>query len=379
MSTTFYDRRAERIAAAGQAARDQAVAEQQHLQNQSLALGLAQQRAELVEQARDRADQREQTRRAGRRTERARTWAAIKSSAPLRLVAALWAAVIAAPLTLAWDAQNRFAETTLHIPTGFSWLFPLAIEAGAWVCAFEAHLRIKRGQSAGSLPRWMWVLAGVAAAINAVHGTTDYGPAAGVALGTLSVLGVLLHHIRQHLDAAHAAGVDTTTLARRTARRLAHPLLSLRAWSFWARSEVTSEQAWIAAHLDVYGVLPGASRRDRHLGRTITRRARNDDLEAAEQGLMTIVGGVILRTLPPVAESLPTPIVQGIRDTDGLVEDRGRVLAGIDAGTLPVEPSANRIYQYLGATGAKERASSLRDQVRDYRPACTEAPAASGA
>jgi hypothetical protein len=374
VTATFYDRKAERVAAAGLAARDQAAAEQQRLHNQSLALGLAQQRADLIEQARDRQDQRDRERREERRDQRAKTWAAIKAGTPARLVSALWAAVIVAPLTLAWNAQLQFAENTLHISTHFSWLFPLAVEAGAWVCAFEAYLRSRRGDSAGSLPRWMWVLAGVAATINAVHGAVDDGLGAGLALGALSVLGVLLHHIRQHLDAATAAGIDSATLKRRMARRVAHPLLSIRAWSIRARAEMTVDQAWTAAHIDVYGVLPGASRRDRELGLKITQRARTEDLKAAEAGQLMIIGGVILRAFPETVGNLPTPIVQGVCDVDDLSEDRGRVLAAIDAGTLPAGPSANAIYRYLGGRGAKDKAARLRSQVADYVPELRPVP-----
>src|SRR5699024_11854777 len=83
--------------------------------------------------------------------------------------------------------------------------------SGALSCDFffssrRRHTRSKRDWSSdvcssdlvGSLPRWMWILAGVAAVINASHGVADAGFAAGLALGALSLLGVVLHSIRQN-------------------------------------------------------------------------------------------------------------------------------------------------------------------------------------
>ena len=156
--------------------------------------------------------------RAERATARRARWAGAPQhcapGCPGYALDVLWASVIVAPLVLTWNVQAAYAVTDLGISAGMSWLFPLAIETGAWACAFEIRRRTRAGLPTGQLPIWMWVLAGVAATINLTHGVSTRSLAAGLALGALSVLGVLLHHVRSSLDAA-AAGTDPATVRER--------------------------------------------------------------------------------------------------------------------------------------------------------------------
>ncbi|QIZ36122.1 hypothetical protein [Saccharopolyspora sp. ASAGF58] len=362
--TMIYDPRAARTIAKAEAAKTNAQTEA------------------LREQTRqDREDRQAETarqERKERRQERRERWERWRKAAPDTALSGLWAALIVAPLLLAWDAQAAFAAKVLHIPAGMSWLFPLAIEAGAWVCAFEAHRRASRGAPVGSLPRWMWVLAGIAATINAAHGTADYGIAAGLALGTLSLLGVLLHHIRQNLNAAEATGVPTGS---RLARWLHFPLLALAAARIATRARVDQSTAWEAAWIDRHGVGPAASKRDRKLAKVIVKRQMTADRKAAENGGFVIVNGVILRTtLPPLdapteqpAAEVSTPIEQQ-KLSDRAASLLDQALAAIEAGELPERPSANALRKRFG--GAMETAQEVRDALSDMHPVDTESEAA---
>ncbi|MBP2321484.1 hypothetical protein JOF56_001869 [Kibdelosporangium banguiense] len=297
MTTTFYDRRAERITAQAQAEQQRAAAEQTRAQTALTLVQVEQARlagaVELAEQRR----QREQAERQATRERRAVTRARLAGRVPVWLLSVLWATVIVAPITLAWQAQRAFAESTLHIGSTWSWLFPLAVEAGAWVCAFEAHRRAKTGLPVGALPTWMWVLASIAAGINLLHGAVDYGPVAGVALGLVSLLGVLLHHIRQNVDKATAEGRDNTALRRALWRRLRFPRLAWAAASITLAcgDTVTADEAWRRAWVDRFGVGPDAPRRERRLAHRVLRYEAAQDRHAAKEGRLVILGGRVQR------------------------------------------------------------------------------------
>ncbi len=235
---------------------------------------------------RDDKDQRAKQRRADRRAAR-RVW--LSSRLPDLGMAALWATMIVLPISLAWQAQALFALETLRIAEPFNHAFPAAIETGAWLCAFEAHRRIRRGDSAGLLPTYMWVLAGAAAGINGAHGLADSGPVAGLALAVLSLLGVFLHSIRQGLDAARVSGNGHARLA--LWRRIRYPRLSIAAASLRAARELTPAEAWRLAWIDRFGVGPDASRRERRLARLAVRRDARDDRKAVRAGDVVVVNG----------------------------------------------------------------------------------------
>lgn len=205
-------------------------------------------------------------------------------------VAALWATMIVLPISLAWQAQALFAHEVLRFAEPFNHGFPAAIECAAWLCAFEARRRIRRGDSAGLLPTYMWVLAGSAAAINGGHGLDDGGLIAGLSLAVCSLLGVFLHSIRQGLDQARVSGNGHARLA--LWRRLRYPRLSIAAASLRAaRDGLTPSEAWDLAWIDRFGVGPTASRRERRLARRAVRRVARDDRLAVRKGDVTVVDG----------------------------------------------------------------------------------------
>ncbi|TWP51469.1 DUF2637 domain-containing protein [Lentzea tibetensis] len=382
MSTTFYTGRAERTMAAAMAEQHKAAAEAQRAET-ALRLFQVQREHELA--ADELAERRAARRRADRRAARAERSAQLSRAlarVPDWLLSALWAAVIVAPITLAWRAQQAFAVTTLHVPAGWSWLFPLAVEAGAWVCAFEAHRRARRGAPIGSLLTWMWLLSGIAAGIQLGHATTDYGPVAGVALAAMSLLGVLLHHIRSTVDRAAVEGRTSAELRRAAWRRVRFPRLSWAAASIAAArgAGITADQAWTAAWTDRYGVGPDSSRRDRSLARVIVRHQHKADREAARNGGLVIVGGVILPVTVPVLESAgiaAPPTVDTVSEVPADESETGivqaqlpektaqlliKVRSAVAAGELPARPSASAIRAMF--KGASETASDVRDLIR---------------
>lgn len=276
------DRKAERkqAAADAEAARKQADADAKAARKQAVADAKAQRKAQT---------------KARRKATRENTLAALPDIG----MSALWASMIVLPITLAWKAQELFARTALHLPAPMSHGFPAAVELGAWLCAFEAHRRARAGLPTGSLTRWMWVLALIAAGINFSHGLADGGPAAGIALSALSLLGVLLHSIRQGLDAAAAHSNPRRALALVVWRRVRYPRLSLAAASIRAAREIDAATAWTLAWLDRYGVGPDATRRERILGRLIIVRELGIDKDAASCGDLSIIDGRVKHALAP--------------------------------------------------------------------------------
>ena len=357
--TTYSDPRAARSLARGEAAKARAEAE---------AL-----RAETARANTAAAAEQSRTDRAARREHRAAQLAAWRAQVPDAALAGLWAALVIAPLLLAWRAQYVFARDGLHFPAGMAWLFPLAIESGAWVCAFESQRRAKRGAPVGVLPRWMWLLAGFAGLINAAHGTVENGLLAGAALGALSLLGIVLHHIRQTLTRAEALSQPTHRAGRRLARWVLFPRLSLAAARITVRADCEPNRAWELASIDRYGVGPGASKRDRQLARLVTARQTASDRKAAKRGEFTVLNGVILRiTLPDPTSVEPAPAAEAYTPVEreklsataaGLLP---KVQAAITAGELSERPSAYAINKRF--KGGMPAAQEVRGALADIHP-----------
>lgn len=101
-----------------------------------------------------------------------------------------------------------------------SWMLspiPFFLELLAWVGVAGTRWAHRKG-----LPRWpFWLLtialASIAGYINLTHGTTEYGPVAGVALAATSVIGPILAEVRQFLETK--AAEDGRTLQQRAKDR----------------------------------------------------------------------------------------------------------------------------------------------------------------
>lgn len=313
------------------------------------------------EAARRREEQAARINRAAvRKADRRATWARRRAQVPGLALSALWATMIVLPIALAWTAQAQFAAETLQISYPWAHAFPAAIETGAWLCAFEAYRRIRQGWPVGSLPRWMWILAGVAAVINASHGVADAGFAAGLALGALSLLGVVLHSIRQNLDADASGAPRRVGLA--LWRRVRYPRLSLAAASLRAARELDHAAAWRLAWHDRYGVGPESTLRDRRLGRVIVRREEGEDRKAAKSGELTVLNGRVQRTQ---AER-----VRGLIASHDPANPQGGRTAGTHSDTPEVPDNATSEVRQGGITESEqgrlsERAAALLPELQD--------------
>ncbi|MGH3097922.1 MAG: hypothetical protein ACRDMV_18220 [Streptosporangiales bacterium] len=345
------------------------------------------------------------SRRATRRTERHETHGERVASLRELGMSVLWATMIVLPVALAWTAQAQFAADTLAIPEPFNQGFPAAIECGAWLCAFEAHRRGRRGEPVGSLPRYMWALALVAATINAAHGLA-HGLAAGLALGVLSLLGLALHSIRQRLDTAHATG-GPVRVGLACWRRLRYPRLSIAAASLRAARELDAATAWRLAWIDQYGVGPDATRRDRRLAHVIVSREAREDRKAARDGRLTVLAGRVQYTFgervrsllatseqgseprqatrnhpsaesasiatstatPVVRDSATTPVPEPRTNSSELGERAAELLPvlreSITAERVPANPSVRRIREWARAETHESIGTPTAQQLRD--------------
>lgn len=247
-------------------------------------------------------------RREALKAARSARWGARIAKLPELGRSALWALVIVLPIAQAWDAQAAFAAQSLHFAVPFNHLFPASIETGAWICVFEARRRSRAGLTTGGLTTSMWLLAGIAGVINAAHGyattratgTID-GLVAGLALGVLSLLGVILHTIRQGRDKADVTGRKPGLAVW---RRVRYPRLSLAAASLRAARELDADTAWQLAWTDRFGVGPDAPRRERRLAKAIVERESNEDQQGARAGELTIVGGRVQPVMAPQVTAL---------------------------------------------------------------------------
>lgn len=375
-ATTFYDPRAERQVAAAVAEQHRADAAARLAEVQLRQVEIDSARAELAEQQRAANDVRQAAQRQATRQVRAARWAGLRLAAGhirARLAAVvpimIGAVAMGAPILIGWNGQLQTARTVLHL-AGLAWVYPVALEGGAWWLAYLTHRAISAGRPTGLLRVWMWVLAGVAAGMNYWHGATAYGPIGGAGLALSSLLGVGLWE----LTAGHArhAATGRTARAARVAlvRWLRFPLLSLAALSISAARGIGSdcEAAWQAGWTDRYGIGPDAPRHERKLARLIIRAQWDADRAAARRGELMIVSGVILRVLPDhllarvdgQSETPVDPMNQRKLSPRGAAL-LDRVRTAIEAGTLPKTPSAKAIARMFG--GRMQTAIEVREHL----------------
>jgi hypothetical protein len=403
MTTTFYDRRAEREVASAVAEQHRADAAGRLADVELRRVEVEAARADLAERKATAEQARKAAHRAQSRASRAVWWEARRASVGrvrARLVAVLpllvGAVAMGSPVLIGWDGQLRTAQTVLHLGP-LAWVFPVALEGGAWWLAYLTHQAIAAHLPTGRLRLVTWVLAGVAAGMNIWSGTVRFGAVGGVCLGLASLLGIGLWEITAWHRRQHVAGRSASSARQAWLRRLRFPLLSLAAASRSAAlGEGTGETAWRAAWIDRYGVGPDATRRQRRLARLVHRHDWKADRDAAKQGRLVVVNGVILRTadrppaLPEVtADSSPTPPETIPAESPNTPSERGeqpdqatqppklspsaRTLlkvtrAAITDGRLKPQPSAYAINKECKTGGMPAAA-----QVRDYLKAMTTA------
>ncbi|MFI0470935.1 hypothetical protein ACH347_43325 [Saccharopolyspora sp. 5N102] len=183
--TTFYDRKAERLAASGQAEAAKADAAVKFAQAQATLLA--------AQGEQDRAAEKVRQNRKNERAERRQR--AVKAA--LRWVAAnpveiLMAAIIVVPALLAWSAMSHYGQ---NLYGGHGVLLPLFTECAMWAFAFKLHQARKAGRPTGWLLVGTWVFTAVAAGLNFLDGYALGGVFAGLTMAVVSTGGVIAHQI----------------------------------------------------------------------------------------------------------------------------------------------------------------------------------------
>lgn len=410
--TRGQERRADRIVAGEEQRKNYAAQQEQNRLNASAA-----------------AEQRRKDQEI-RRNRRKAAFAKLRQAGPELGMSALWATMIGLPLLLVWEPQQWFAENILRISPDRSWGWPAVVECAVWLCAFEAHRRIKNAapdavRPAGILPWCMWLLAGFASSTNVVHGLADGSLAQAYGLGALSLIGVVLHSIRQRLDSRQRQlrKRDRREQLLLVWRWVRYPILCTAAASIRARQDTDRETAWTLAWMDRFGVGPESTRRERKLGKRVLRKTWRDDKKAAKNGGFVVVGSRLQQALTvPVQQMIDAerqaamdraleiqnqatdvltaagmlfgpdvlnqdgsnPYTEAEQAEDDLstlsaraVELLEPLIEAIQAGEVEPQPSVNVIRRWVASRGERlgldkrcgtPTAQELRDRVRDVRP-----------
>jgi hypothetical protein len=352
MTTTFYDRRAERQVASAVAEQHRADAELRRVEVEAA-------RADLTRQ--ERADQAEDRKRL--RAERGQRRAALAASigrARKAVPTVIGGIAMGAPVLIGWDGQLQTARTVLHLGV-LAWVFPIALEGGAWWLAYLTGRAIVRNLPTGRLRLCTWLLAAIAAGMNLWRGWQAFGPIGGTGLALASLLGIGLWEITAWHQRQQAEGRDIGTVRRKWVRRLRFPRLTLAALAHaGALGETDDETAWRAAWLDRFGVGPGTTRRERKLARLVVRQQWQRDRDAAKRGDLVLLNGVILRV---PAESPTTP-AERAELSGTAAELLAATRAAIAVGELPERPTAYAINKRC-KRGGMPAAQQVRDYLRE--------------
>lgn len=332
--TTYYDSKAERTVAAADAdtrrARAEATRARAAMQVEAHRAQLQGEHAERVAQARLRAQELRDRRKAERRQASLRRWrerrhgfgrgarqllSALAACGPM-LIGGL---AIGAPILISWDGQLQFGVEVMRLGA-LAIAVPIALEGSAWYLAWLTHQALEKRLPTGQLRLWTWLLALEAAGMNAWHGATsphfgDDGLQVGLVRGIASLLSVGLWELTVMARRQRASGRSAAHFHAALKRRLLFPRLSWSAARIRAAYGVScsAEAAWQAAWINRYGSGPEASRRERRISRAIMRRQRKADRQAIKAGQLAMVGGLIVgKPIPiivPSTPALPTPSI----------------------------------------------------------------------
>lgn len=213
--TTYYDHKAERLVAAGQAETAKAEA----------AVKFADAQTKLIaangEQAREnrKAKKNEKRENAERRAKALGSAAGWLSGHVVELALSV---IVVVPAVMAWTAMAAYGKD-VYGPVG--WGLPLFSEAAMWAFAFATHAARKSEtpRPTGWLQVGIWFFAAVAGVLNLIHGLTmpEGGVGDGVVMALVSVGGVVAHQLitaapmRTRRSAAERRAARTNRLAAR--------------------------------------------------------------------------------------------------------------------------------------------------------------------
>jgi len=361
----FYDRRAQRELAAARADRIRA-----RVERERLAMQAERDRLE-AERRRARVEA-----RAARRTARRAALAGAAAAVRARVPVLVGAGAIGAPMIIAWRGQLEFGRDVMQLGT-LAIAVPVALEGAVLYTAYLTHRAVSEGLPAGRYRAMTWVLAAVAAGMNAWHHGNDLQVGAVYALASL--LGILLWELTTGLRGHVRSGRSGAEIRAAAWRRIRYPRLSWAAASIRAaRGPACSpDEAWHAAWVDRYGVGPDAPLRERRLASRIVRAKARAEMRAARRGELAMVGGVILgRPLPPVvthgATLTPVPAGHGVtaasvtEPTEGSVTEpaQGANTGGDETASLEVVPEPVTQTDTAAVTIRPRRAAAAESRRR---------------
>jgi hypothetical protein len=169
----FSERRADRVTSAEQRRADQALAAQLRREDQRVS----------QERRREQAEWKAGRRRAAMTA--ATTWLTG------HVEHALFGVIIVVPAVLAWSAMAAYGHS-LYGPVGV--LLPLFSEASMWVFAAATTRAVREQRPTSGLRLGTWTSAGVAAALNYLHGA-QVSPRTGVVMAIVSIGGLVVHQL----------------------------------------------------------------------------------------------------------------------------------------------------------------------------------------
>ncbi|SDY63412.1 hypothetical protein SAMN05216215_103158 [Saccharopolyspora shandongensis] len=352
--TTFYDRKAERLAAGGQAQATKAEAALKLAEAQAILIAAKGKEArEASEDKRKAVDAK--AKRRGQAVKAAQSWLAG------HVVELALSVVVVVPAVMAWTAMASFGNEVFG-PVG--WGLPLFSEAAMWAFAFAAHTARKSEtpRPTGWLQAGVWVFAAVAAVLNFIHGLTmrDGGVGDGLVMAVVAIGGVVAHQ----LITATPTRTRRSPAERREART---GRIAARRVTRMQRAAVRRAVGELAADGTV---------RLLHAPGTVTMRGRLRSrlVPATVPGLLPAAVDTefdaelraLLNEAQEPAGTAETADAPGLEGTNGthpdLLPHLTRVRQAITAGQLPARPSRRKVQAFLGI-----RAETAQDVIRALR------------
>lgn len=226
-----------------------------------------------IEEARDKAAERKDLRRAAAKTKKAEEKAKRREKAALARKARNERMATAIGQPLPWVMTVVVTSIAFAFPGQFSavtglgvfWLLalmvPVFIEGATWAMAWLRKWAVANNKPAKLYTVMTWLFASIAAGLNAWHHLDK--PQLAVVFAASSLFGVAVWEIYMHSQSHEAGGRDAADIKLALQRRIRHPRVSRRAsWLRTATIPALSEaEAWSIAWRQIRGTEPGLTKR----------------------------------------------------------------------------------------------------------------------
>ncbi|MGI8309426.1 hypothetical protein [Saccharopolyspora hattusasensis] len=360
--TTYYDHKAERLAAAGQAETAKAEA----------AVKFADAQTKLIaangEQAREnrKARQDEKRENAERRAKALGSAAGWLSGHVVELALSV---IVVVPAVMAWTAMAAYGKD-VYGPVG--WGLPLFSEAAMWAFAFASHAARKSEtpRPTGWLQVGIWFFAAVAGVLNFIHGLTmpEGGVGDGVVMALVSVGGVVAHQLitaapmRTRRSAAERRAARTNRVAVRRVTRME------RAAVRRAVGELATDGTVRLLYTPGMVTLDGRLR-----SRLVPTVVPGLPVAGEDAEFDAELRALLDEASEPsgTAQTPDTDTSAGTTVDPAVSVHLDRVRQAIRDGELPAKPSRRKVQAFLGV-----RAGTAQDVIRELRRDDTDGNAA---